>query len=150
MNNDINEHIVYFSPVNLLTSQIPSIVKALYKQLREKSVKTRQVTIVTKPQYQPTNSPHWAPYISLIYQLREFAHRSKRFPFSDYFVNSHNFFSLWYIYIVRRNLMLVILGNSVHLNPFLLQKGFFFSQNVSFQERSLVRRFFMKTPSRCT
>ncbi|CAH3188697.1 unnamed protein product, partial [Porites evermanni] len=32
----------FLDPVNLLTSQIPSIVKALYKQLREKSVKTRQ------------------------------------------------------------------------------------------------------------
>ena len=31
-------------PVNLLTLQIPAIVKALHKQLREKSVKTRQVS----------------------------------------------------------------------------------------------------------
>lgn len=35
-----------FRPVNLLTSQIPSIVRALHKQLREKSVKTRQVNTV--------------------------------------------------------------------------------------------------------
>lgn len=33
-------------PVNLLTSQIQSIVRALHKQLREKSVKTRQVNTV--------------------------------------------------------------------------------------------------------
>ena len=35
------------SPVNLLTTQIPSIVRALHKQLKEKSVKTRQVHIFT-------------------------------------------------------------------------------------------------------
>ena len=34
-------------PVNLLTSQIQSIVRALHKQLREKSVKTRQVNTVS-------------------------------------------------------------------------------------------------------
>lgn len=36
-----------FRPVNLLTSQIQSIVRALHKQLREKSVKTRQVNAVS-------------------------------------------------------------------------------------------------------
>ena len=35
-----------FRPVNLLTTQIQSIVRALHKQLREKSVKTRQVKTV--------------------------------------------------------------------------------------------------------
>jgi len=31
-----------FSPVQLLQTQIPAIVKAVHKQLKEKSVKTRQ------------------------------------------------------------------------------------------------------------
>ena len=33
--------------------------------------------------------------------------------------------------------MLVILGNSVHLNPFLLQKGFFFSLKTYHFENAL-------------
>ena len=73
MNNDLNEHIVYFSPVNLLTSQIPSIVKALYKQLREKSVKTRQVT--TFPCYQATMSTHKFSTLSSILFLTLSAER---------------------------------------------------------------------------
>lgn len=39
----ILRYVLFYSPVNLLTAQIPAIVRALHKQLREKSVKTRQV-----------------------------------------------------------------------------------------------------------
>ena len=43
----------------------------------------------------PPFPPHLSPDISvnvLRAQLREFGKRSKRFPFSDHFINSHNLF----------------------------------------------------------
>ena len=40
-----------------------------------------------------TNSPAWFPYISFKKYLREFDERSKNFPCSDYFNNSHSLFS---------------------------------------------------------
>lgn len=48
-----------FRPVNLLTSQIQSIVRALHKQLREKSVKTRQVNAVSINDQAPEYTCTW-------------------------------------------------------------------------------------------
>ena len=60
---------------------------------------------------QHTNSPVWYwPYISLRNWLREFDKRSKHFPFGNYYINSHNPFSLWCAEIIRRKLMLITLG----------------------------------------
>ena len=39
-------YFLFFSPLSLLHSQVSSIVKALHKQLKDKSIKTRQVCIV--------------------------------------------------------------------------------------------------------
>ena len=39
-------HFLFFSPLSLLYSQVSSIVKALHKQLKDKSIKTRQVCTI--------------------------------------------------------------------------------------------------------
>ena len=57
-----------------------------------------------KPQHSHTNSPNWSLYISMKNKLREFDKRSKHFPSSDYFFNSHNLFSWLCIGIIRRKL----------------------------------------------
>lgn len=62
-----------------------------------------------KPQYQHKNSPHRSLHISLKNQLREFVLRSKHFHLSD-FTNSYNLVSWSCIGVVRRRLMLVIIG----------------------------------------
>ena len=41
--NNAYYFLIHFRPLTLLQAQIPSIVKAIHKQLREKSFKTRQV-----------------------------------------------------------------------------------------------------------
>ena len=45
---NVTTAVCFSSPLNLLTTQIPSIVRALHRHMREKSVKTRQVVLVEK------------------------------------------------------------------------------------------------------
>ena len=78
------------------------------------------------PPRPPPFPPHLSPDISinvLRAKLREFDKRSKRFPVSDRFINSHNLFKWLCMDIVRRKLMLITLGLIKHYLKFTYQES---------------------------
>ena len=85
---------------------------------------------VTRTSYPPPPPNPFPPQLSndisinvLRDKLREFDKRSKRFPFRDHFINSHNLFHWLCMDIVRRKLMLITLGLIKHYLKFTYQES---------------------------
>ena len=87
---------------------------------------TNSLSAPSPPPLLPPLPPHLSPDISINVlrdKLREFDKRSKRFPFSDHFINSHNLFYWLCMYIVRRKLILITLGLIKHYLKFTYQES---------------------------